>query len=65
MQQSEFNRAWCRRLCTERAINMEIARLEDKQAMMEDHGQLTPAEVEEDSRRRTDADRLFAIGDGG
>jgi hypothetical protein len=70
---SEFTRDICRRLCVERgiemeiarldtklaAMEMEIARLDTKLAAMEKPGCLTPIETQRDTERASDAKRMF------
>lgn len=60
---SEFTRRICRQLCVEKAIDMEIGRLNDKLRIMKERGALSETEAEEDAFRRAQASRLIDVAE--
>lgn len=58
MAVSEFTRNICRRLCVEKAVDMEINRLSDKAEMLKRQGSLSPSQASRDQARREEAQRM-------
>jgi hypothetical protein len=58
---SNFTRDICRMLCIERAVDMEIARLDDKLKIMRERP-LTESETRWDKERHEDSVRMFEGG---
>jgi hypothetical protein len=61
---SDFTRRICAQLCIDKALQMEVDRLNDKAALMRARGykswskEATEAETTEDNRRRAEAKKL-------